>query len=69
MPSKMQEKHLGSICPQCSYGTMQEPNTGQEWHLECTECGTILFCYEPLPHQVQFHADSSRIKAFFGGYG
>ena len=67
MGSPMQDKFLNDVCHKCGQGTYQEPSNGQEWHLVCSECGTVFFCYDPLPHQAAFHADPHKYKLFAGG--
>lgn len=62
----MQEKFLQNPCKVCGQGYYQEPVNGQEWHLVCDECQSILFCYDPLPHQIDFHADPHKYKMFAG---
>jgi hypothetical protein len=69
MASLMQKPYLGSTCKRCNYGTMQEMEDGNEWNLECKDCSAVLFCYNPLPHQVKFHQDKSKYRMFAGGYG
>lgn len=67
--SKMQKPYLGQDCTVCNIGTFQEPINGQEWHLTCDHCNTILWCYTPQDYQAEFHKDRTKIKGFFGGYG
>lgn len=50
-------------------GIFELPKNGQEWHLECDQCETILFCYIPMPHQEAFHKDTSKYRMWAGGYG
>lgn len=69
MISKVQEADHLSLCPECRYGRFQVPVNGQEWHLECDNCDTILFCYRPMPHQEAFHKDRTKFRMFAGGYG
>lgn len=69
MASPMQQPYLDNSCEHCGYGRMVEPSNGQEWHLECSECGAILFCYIPLPHQEEFHKDPAKYRMYAGGYG
>jgi hypothetical protein len=68
MSSLMQKPYIGQTCYHCKIGSFQVPSNGQEWHLDCTECNAVLFCYNPMPHQAKFHQDPSKFKAFFGGY-
>lgn len=65
----MQEPFLGKLCYRCKVGKYVMPSNGQEWHLVCQECRAILFCYTPLPHQYNFHADDSKYRMYAGGYG
>ena len=67
MASPMQEPYVGSECKSCNYGTMRVPANGQEWHLVCSECSSILFCYTPLPHQERFHSDGTKYLLYAGG--
>lgn len=65
----MQKPYVDKPCNHCSLGTYEVPLSGQEWHVTCNECSTVMFCYEPQPYQAEFHEDESKFKAFFGGYG
>lgn len=65
----MEEKKQNPPCSICKFGYMMEPADEQESYLECSECGTILLTYEPMPHQIAFHQDTNKYKAFFGGFG
>src|SRR5690625_7849168 len=67
--SKMQEPYVDHLCEECQYGTYQLPENGQEWHVKCNECNTIVLCYDPLDHQAAFHADTHKYRMFAGGYG
>jgi PBSX family phage terminase large subunit len=67
--SIMQKPYYQSKCKRCKYGEMNVMNDGNEWNLECTDCGAILFCYTPLPHQIKFHQDGSKYRMYAGGYG
>lgn len=69
MPSKMQKPFIDTLCHKCSFGIYKETNDTGDWWLECNECGSMLFCYNPMPHQADFHDDEHKFKAFFGGYG
>jgi hypothetical protein len=69
MPSKMTEKYIGTTCKHCGMGRMIEFPNENEWNLFCNECNAFMFCYDPLPHQQAFHADSSKYRMFAGGYG
>jgi hypothetical protein len=69
MTSPMQKPYVNSLCPTCGYGYLAIPSNGQEWHLQCTECRTMLFCYTPLPHQLDFHNDEHKFILYAGGYG
>lgn len=60
---------LKELCPNCHSGYMQEPSTGQLSYVQCDNCEAIEMLYMPMPHQLAFHADPSKFKAFFGGYG
>lgn len=66
MPSKMQLPHLDKPCS-CGLGRFVEMSDGNEWNVECNDCGKVLFCYEPLPHQSAFHRDRSKYRLFAGG--
>ena len=65
----MQQPYLGRLCDHCKIGNYILPSSGQEWHLVCQECRAILFCYTPLPHQEEFHADKAKYRMYAGGYG
>lgn len=67
MPSKMTEKFIGKTCDECGFGVYKEFPDGNEWNVICNDCEAILFCYEPLPHQMNFHADPAKYKLFAGG--
>ena len=54
-------------CPTCKMAHLQDPENGQRWHVECPECGTILFLYVPMEHQDAFHRDTHKIKMYAGG--
>lgn len=69
MPSLMQKPFLNKQCNHCKIGHYVEDGQTGDWWLRCNECNAILFCYNPMPHQAQFHADGHKFKAFFGGYG
>jgi hypothetical protein len=69
MPSKMQLPYFKKTCAHCNMGNYIEFPEGNEWNLFCNECGAIMFCYTPLPHQEMFHADPSKYRMFAGGYG
>jgi phage terminase large subunit len=69
MASKMIEKFIGQTCQSCHFGVYKEFSDGNEWNVICNDCGAIQFCYEPLPHQVEFHSDPSKYRLFAGGYG
>jgi hypothetical protein len=69
MPSKMQLPYLKKTCSHCGFGHYIEFPDGNEWNLVCNECQAIMFCYTPLPHQIEFHADPSKYRMFAGGYG
>jgi phage terminase large subunit len=65
----MQKPFLHKPCDHCSFGKYIMPTNGQEWHLVCQECGAYLFCYKPLPHQIEFHKDPSKYRMYAGGFG
>lgn len=67
--SRMQEPYHQTLCKLCGYGKMEVPMDGNEWNLECEDCGSLLFCYTPLPHQILFHEDNAKYKMYAGGYG
>lgn len=69
MTSVMQKPYIDTVCQNCNFGNMKLPSNGQEWHLVCSECSAILFCYTPLPHQEQFHRDGTKYLLYAGGYG
>lgn len=69
MASKMQAPYIGEVCAQCGFGKYMETGQTGDWNLECSECGTILFCYEPMEHQAEFHKDAHKYKMYAGGYG
>lgn len=65
--------HEFSICPRCKAKLVTaEAYVGEsEFWLQCSnaECLTFVNTYMPQPHQIDFHKDSHRISANFGGYG
>ena len=63
------EKYLGTKCAKCHHGTMIETDNSCEWWVRCDDCGHLVFCYEPMPHQQRFHSDSAKFKLYGGGYG
>lgn len=65
--SDMQRPYINQTCEVCEQGTYQLPESDQEWHLVCDECGSIYFCYTPMPHQAAFHKDPHKYKLFAGG--
>lgn len=69
MPSKMTKKYLGQTCHSCGFGKYIEYPDGNEWNVLCNECRANLFCYDPLPHQQDFHSDPAKYRMFAGGYG
>jgi phage terminase large subunit len=69
MPSKMQKPYIGNECLKCGHGKLIETADGGEWWLECNECENLLFCYNPMPHQEDFHSDGHKFKMFAGGFG
>lgn len=69
MPSAMQKPYVGKECPECRVGRFKVPNNGQEWHVECDYCDTVLLTYDPMPHQAAFHADPHKYRMLAGGYG
>ena len=62
----MQQPFIGQQCENCKYGFYIETNDGGDWWLSCNECGALHFCYDPMDHQADFHADNHKFKAFFG---
>lgn len=69
MAHERQLPYLGKSCHSCKHGHYEEPESGQEWHVVCNECGAVFLVYEPLPYQAKFHADPHKYKMFAGGYG
>lgn len=69
MASEQQLPYIDQECVECKRGTYQVPANGQEWHLVCSDCNTLVMAYEPLPHQEAFHADPTKYRLFAGGYG
>lgn len=69
MASEMQKPHIKKTCQHCKIGHYVETPDCGDWWLSCNECNALLFCYNPMNHQAQFHADQHKYKAFFGGYG
>lgn len=51
----------------CGHGVMGETDNSSEWFTKCDDCGHLLFCYEPMPHQLRFHMDQAKFKLFAGG--
>lgn len=64
-----EERKPTKQCPVCDFGYLMEPPDGQESYLLCSECEAIQLLYQPLPHQTEFHKDTHKYKAFFGGFG
>lgn len=62
-------KYLGTKCIKCGYGTMGETDNNCEWYVKCDDCNHLLFCYEPMPHQLRFHLDNAKFRMYAGGYG
>lgn len=60
---------MATKCHVCGQGIFVEPPSGKESYMLCNECGAIWLLYKPLPHQDDFHKDTHKIKAYFGGYG
>lgn len=48
---------------------MGENDNSSEWWVKCDDCGHLVFCYEPMPHQLRFHQDQAKFKMYAGGYG
>ena len=69
MASKVQAPFLNSTCRHCDTGKMVEMPDGNEWWLECDECGADLFCYVPMIHQNVFHMDEHKFRMWAGGFG
>lgn len=63
----MNTKYIGTKCDNCRWGVYHAPDNGQEWHVVCNDCEAIHICYEPLPHQAEFHADPTKYRMFAGG--
>lgn len=61
-------KYLGTTCTRCN-GVMGETDNSCEWFVKCDDCGHLVFCYEPMPHQLRFHQDQAKFKMYAGGYG
>ena len=69
MASEMQKPFEKKTCQNCKIGFYTIEGDCGDWWAKCNECGALLFCYNPMDHQAQFHADRHKYKAFFGGYG
>jgi len=54
-------------CDKCDFGVFQE--TTSEWWVKCDNCGHLVFCYIPMPHQLRFHMDKAKFKMYAGGFG
>lgn len=65
----MQQPFLKKTCSHCNFGHYIESHDTGDWWLVCNECNSLIFCYNPMYHQADFHADGHKYKAFFGGYG
>lgn len=63
------ESYLETKCKKCGHGIMIETDNASEWWVKCDDCGHLVFCYEPMPHQLRFHMDPSKFKMYGGGYG
>lgn len=67
--SKMQKPYEKQTCQHCGIGHYIIDSSCGDWWARCNECSALLFCYDPMPHQYQFHEDPHKIRAFFGGFG
>jgi phage terminase large subunit len=65
----MQKPFVKKTCGHCGIGHYVESHDCGDWWLACNECGALLFCYKPMPHQDRFHSDDHKYKMFAGGYG
>ena len=63
------DKYHNTICGECSIGAMIPTNCNNEWWLQCDECRALLFCYEPMEHQIPFHQDTHKYRMWAGGFG
>ena len=61
------DKYLGQMCSKCTYGKYVNTNDNNKWWVKCSECETLLFCYDPMPHQELFHSDPHKFKMWAGG--
>ena len=61
------EKLLDTRCTKCDFGYMRNTENNNEWFLKCDDCNHLLFCYEPMPHQLRFHLDDAKFKLYAGG--
>ncbi len=57
---------LGTTCKQCGAGTYIETDGANEWWVKCDDCSHLLFCYQPMPHQLRFHRDPTKFKMYAG---
>lgn len=59
------EKYLRQECEICA-GMYIETENNSEWWVKCGECGHLRFCYEPMEHQLIYHADTAKYKMYAG---
>ena len=57
MASEMQKPFEKKTCQNCKIGFYTIEGDCGDWWAKCNECGAFLFCYNPMDHQAQFHAD------------
>ena len=62
-------RFLGKTCNICGIGKLAETEDFNEWWVKCDDCGHLVFCYVPMPHQLEFHKDPARFKMYAGGFG
>ena len=60
---------LGTTCTLCGVGTLKENDNFSDWWAKCDECRNLVFCYQPMPHQLRFHQDPAKYKMYGGGFG
>lgn len=56
-------------CEVCAVGVYKETIDSNEWWVKCDNCEQMVFCYQPMPHQLRFHSDPAPYKMYAGGYG
>lgn len=63
------QPYLEKKCVKCGHGHMTDTDNNCEWFVKCDDCGHLIFCYTPMPHQLKFHQDPAKFKMYAGGYG